>query len=254
MIEDYEGIQNALKVGDTSKEGLSNSEKDYLSECIDNPNTEILVDRIDELSDYVPPKAIDSNPEVAEIIEPVKENIDSKYLEAPSDLEQIEGIGEYLSGVEDLRYENWENLSYDERYRALQEAEIEIAKIEHREFCGIDLEKMPPGQMGYYNPDTQRITLNEYYVMENSPESLKETLDTLIHEGRHAYQDYNMTQREVHPREGEVNMWKWNQYEIGYQSPDPLWEGLEAYFMQPVETDARAFAEDVLKNYHERIA
>lgn len=254
MVEDYEGIQNAMNVSEMTKEGLTNSEKDYLSECLSETNTEVLVDRIDELSDYKPPKAIDSDSEVSELIEPVKDNIDSKYLEAPSDIEQIEGIGEYLSGVEDLRYENWENLSYDERYRALQAAEFEIAKIEHREFCGIDLEKLAPGQMGYYNPETHRITLNEYYVMENNPESLKETLDTLIHEGRHAYQDYNMTQREVHPREGEVNMWKWNQNEIGYQYPDPLLGGLEAYYMQPVETDARAFAEDVLKNYHERIA
>ena len=90
------------------------------------------------------------------------------------------------------------------------------------------------------------------YIKDNDSISFKQTLDTLIHEGRHAYQDYNMTEREVHPREGEVNMWKWNENDIGYQ--DANFCGFEAYAMQPVETDARAFAEDVLKSYFEKIA
>ena len=56
-----------------------------------------------------------------------------------------------------------------------------------------------------------------------------------------------MTQREVHPRSGEVTNWIKNAHEWGYQSAELL--GFEAYEMQPVESDARAFAEDVLNKF-----
>lgn len=252
MLEELESFEKNVEPVEDTRKTISPQESDYINECVEAENPSALIDRIDEVSGYVPPKAIDSDPTVADIIEPIKDEIDSKYLEAPADIEQIESIGDYLAGCEDMRYENWEKLSLEERYTALQAAEIKIAEIEHRDFCGIDLQKMPEGHFGYYDPSTKRITLNEYYVMANDPESFKNCLDTLIHEGRHAYQDYNMTQREVHPREGEVNMWKWNENDIGYQ--DAMLCGFEAYQMQPVETDARAFAEDVLKSYYEKIA
>lgn len=130
--------------------------------------------------------------------------------------------------------------------------EYKIAEIEHRNPCQLNFQDMPYGSLGYYDPKTKEITLNSRYVNSDELVGYKETLDTLIHEGRHAYQDYNMKEREVHTREGEVNMWKWNEYEIGYQ--DAMLCGFEAYAMQPVETDARAFAEDVLKSYSEKLA
>ncbi len=34
-----------------------------------------------------------------------------------------------------------------------------------------------------------------------------EVLDTLVHEGRHAYQDYNVNVYEIHPRHSEVASW-----------------------------------------------
>ena len=77
-------------------------------------------------------------------------------------------------------------------------------------------------------------------------------MDTIVHEGRHAYQDYNLHGREVHPRQGDLSKWKSNEFEYGYQ--DAMLCGFKAYDMQPMEADARAFAEDVLKQYQEKIA
>lgn len=251
MLEDIESKEN-LESTESKHDSISPEQSEYISECVEAQNPEALVERIDELSNYVPPKAIDKDNQVSELIEPVKDEIDTKYLEAPSDVEQISQIGDYLADVEELKFENWQTLSPIERHQILLNAEYKIAEIEHREFCPIELKELPEGHYGYYSPADKTITLNSLYVNAGDFSSYKETLDTLIHEGRHAYQDYNMTEREVHPREGEVNMWKWNQEEIGYQ--DCALVGWEIYAMQPVESDARAFAEDVLKNFNNKIA
>lgn len=252
MFEDIEGINQSVERAEETNNALSPRQAAYINECVEGENPSALIDRIDELSSYQPPKGIDSNAEVAEIVEPLKDQIESKYLEAPADLEQVRQISDYLAGVDELRFENWQTLSPTERHQALLNAEYRIAEIEHREFCPIELKELPEGHFGYYSPVDKTITLNSRYVNDSDFSSYKETLDTLIHEGRHAYQDYNMTEREVHPRGGEVTNWKWNEYEIGYRNAELY--GFEEYAMQPVETDARAFAEDVLSAYLNKTA
>lgn len=252
MIEDLESPVENLDSLESTRESISPEQSDYINECIEEQNSDALIERIDELSNYVPPKAIDKDEQVSELIEPVKDEIDTKYLEAPADIEQISQISDYLSGIDKLRFENWENLPETERQVVLQEVEYKIAELEHRNPCQLNFKEMEYGSLGYFDPITKEITLNSRYVNSNEYVGYKETLDTLIHEGRHAYQDYNMTEREVHPREGEVNMWKWNEQEIGYQVCDLV--GWEIYAMQPVEADARAFAEDVLKNFNDKIS
>ena len=99
---------------------------------------------------------------------------------------------------------------------------------------------------------TKTITINSDYIQSNDISDYKEVLDTIIHEGRHAYQYYNLTEREVHPRQGDISNWKANEFKYGYQ--DARTQGFAAYYLQPQEADARAFAEDVLKQYQEKIA
>ena len=252
MFEEIEGINQSVERAEETNKALSPRQAAYINECVEGENPSALIDRIDELSSYQPPKGIDSNTDVAEIVEPMKDQIDSKYLEAPADLEQVRQISDYLAGVDELKFENWQTLSPTERHQALLNSEYRIAEIEHREFCPIELKELPEGRLGYYSPVDKTITLNTRYVNDSDFGSYKETLDTLIHEGRHAYQDYNMTEREVHPRGGEVTNWKWNEYEIGYLNAELY--GYEVYAMQPVETDARAFAEDVLSAYLNKTA
>lgn len=252
MLEDIEYTKENIGSLEYNRESISLEQSEYLNECIEAQNPDALVVRIDELSTSVPPKAIDKDDKVAELIEPLKDDIESKYLEAPADVEQISQISDYLAGVEELKFENWRELSQEDRQDILQLAEYRIAEIEHRNPCQLNFQEMPYGNLGYFDPTTKEITLNSRYVNSDEYVGYTETLDTLIHEGRHAYQDYNMTEREVHPREGEVNMWKWNQEDVGYQVCDYV--GWEIYAMQPVESDARAFAEDVLENFNDKSA
>jgi hypothetical protein len=135
----------------------------------------------------------------------------------------------------------------EEKVETLQKVENSIAEISHRPACNINVENLGKGTFGYFDPLTKEITINVNYIDSNNFHDYKECLDTVIHEGRHAYQDYNVTQREVHPRSGEVTNWIKNEHEWGYQSAELF--GFEAYEMQPVESDARAFAEDVLNKF-----
>lgn len=67
------------------------------------------------MSNRQPPLAIDSNPQVSEIIEPIRDQVPNEYLEAPSDIEQVEQISEVMQGIEGLDYDSWKNLTVDER-------------------------------------------------------------------------------------------------------------------------------------------
>lgn len=226
-------------------------ELEYIKELLSEAVPELLIERIDEISPYRPPKAIDANKDVAQMISPVIENIDPIYLEAPQDYVQIEEISEKMTELEGLKFPEWQNLNLEQRVNVLQQVEGEAARIAHRPECDIYVESLGDVHYGYFDPATKTITLNSDYVGSDILIDYKETLDTIIHEGRHAYQDYNLNQREVHPREGDLTNWKSNEFEYGYQYVRT--QGFAAYWLQPQEADARAFAEDVLKKFQEKI-
>ncbi|MCM1352934.1 MAG: hypothetical protein NC250_09420, partial [Alistipes senegalensis] len=104
------------------------------------------------------------------------------------------------------------------------------------------------------NPTDKTITINSTYLEASSrnPEIFQEILDTLIHEGRHAYQDYNMNEREVHPRRSEIDSWRENE-SCGYYSGDASELGARLYRFQPQETDARQFAQDVIEKLNDKL-
>ena len=188
-------------------------------------------------------------------------NLDSKYLEAPSDIKQIKQISDYLSLREDLKFENWKNLSTEQKVKLLNDLEKDIAKIAHRPALILQAAKMENGCWGknYGN----RMEINVKYLEESSvnERSYWETLDTLIHEGRHTYQNYNLTTRNIHSRPSEVESWREN-HEKGYENgvrEIPVFglrytnEQLQrGYRFQPVEIDARNFAHDTVTQLKEK--
>ena len=247
----FKGME-ASDLEQTSRLKLSDVQLDCIKEVIPLNNPDLLVVRIDEINDCKPPKAIDSDPQVAEMITPVKETISPLCMEAPQDYIQIEKVSEVMTRTEGLDFMEWKELSLDKRVEVLQKVEHEISSIAHRPFCPVKTESLGEGFYGYYSPESKTITINSDYVSSNNPFDHIQVLDTIVHEGRHAYQDYNLHGREVHPRQGDLSNWKSNEFEYGYQ--DAMLCGFKAYDMQPMEADARAFAEDVLKQYQEKIA
>lgn len=250
MFEDIEELSFGRKIDQCNS--ISDTQLSYIEEVLPLNDSSILVDRIDELSNSNPPKAIDSDKNVANLINPIIDKIDVQYLEAPNDSIQIEQVSDMMVELEALNFEEWKEMSFEQRYETLQSLENKIADIAHRPACELHVQYLEDGYYGYYDNDTKDITINSRYIASDNFDDYKECLDTLVHEGRHAYQDYNMYIREVHPRGGEVTNWKTNEIKYGYQ--DVCHCGFEAYEMQPVECDARAFAEDVLNSYFNKTA
>lgn len=230
---------------------FSSDQIEYVQEVFPLHNTDLLVSRIDELNNCKPPKAIDSDRGISEVLAPIKAEIDPLYLEAPQDFAQVEEISDIMMELEGLEHEDWKSLSFDERMAVLQRLENQIAAITHRPACTLVAENLGTGYMGHYTMGSDRITLNSDYVKSDSYSDYMETLDTLIHEGRHAYQDYNLHVRQVHPLQGNISGWSLNEFTYGYQ--DVKLCGFKAYELQPLETDARGFSIDVLKCYQEKM-
>lgn len=182
---------------------------------------------------------------------------------APSDIEQIEQISDILSNTEYLKIENWEKLDISRRLEFINNLECKIAEIEHRPSCPIYSKDMGAitieqnqvcGLLGGFNPTTKDITINSNMLGSNNPHVLREILDTIIHEGRHAYQDYNVNVCEIHPRHAEVVSWsetmeggKW-----GYCGSSSTLLGQRLYEQQSIEIDARNFASDILDKLDEK--
>lgn len=248
VLENVEGLSSTHDYEAVS--GLTDSYRDYIKEVLPTQDQELIVARIDELSAAQPPQAIDSNPEVAALLGDSVERFDSKYLEAPNDIEQAEQISDAMLEIEGTDYDGWKRLSPQERVNMLQKIENAAARIAHRESCPIIVKSLGENHYGYYSPETKTITLNSDYL-KGDGESYKMSLDTVIHEGRHAYQDYNLHERQVHTSPGDLTNWYLNHYKYGYQ--DVQTYGFCRYWMQPVEADARKFAEDVTSKFFDKI-
>lgn len=248
--ESLEGSDFIKASKEEVRQGLSCAESQYINECIEGGNPSALVDRIDELQGSVPPKAIDSNTEIAELIEPVRDQIDPKYLEAPSDFEQVERASDAMLDIEGTRFEDWKRMNPSQRLAAMQKVENAIAEVAHRPPCEVRCKEMSSNHLGFFDPNSKTITLNARYL-DNDITSYRKTLETIVHEGRHAYQDYNLTVRQVHASPGDLTNWRINENKYGYQSSQVY--GFKLYWMQPVEADARKFAEDVFKKFNEKI-
>lgn len=117
-MEDYEGLSCSRSL--ETRERLSDNQLSYIEEVLSIGNNGLLIDRIDEINDSLPPKAIDSDREVAMLISSVRDGIDPVYLEAPQDGVQIEQISERMALIKGVEYSEWKGLSFDERMIVLQ--------------------------------------------------------------------------------------------------------------------------------------
>lgn len=177
-------------------------------------------------------------------------------VEAPARAEGLtEADLEYIRAIEGLTAEQWEKLEPAERLEALQELEDKLAEIQGRPPYPVVAEYLPCNRNelsgGYFDGD--RIVVNRSLLEGGSAEiealveefglgsSREFIVNTLAHEGRHAYQWYAVENPGVHPNEHEVEYWRAN-FETYLQSG--LY-GFEAYWMQPLEVDARRYGDAV---------
>lgn len=166
---------------------------------------------------------------------------------SPSMEVQAEEIREVVLDFPELKYDMWKELSLQERADILGALEVEIAKIEMRDPISVEHESTTPGRMGYFDPRELRLVISDNLLALDNKEDYVEVLDTLFHEGRHAYQNYNLNVTRTEASDELVKSWKVNldSTRLGYVSAST--QGFWRYYTQPVEVDARLFAETVVK-------
>lgn len=172
---------------------------------------------------------------------------------APSMEVQARELSEYFRETPELQYENWKDLDADQRLEALENLEMEAAAVAHRLPMAVRLEAMGDTTMGYQHAG--ELVLNEKVVQSNDFDDYVQSLNTLLHEGRHAYQSFNLglAKLGIPPVEQNteyVNAWSVNLETLGYDDPSDFWwdgMGYERYYTQPIEVDARAFADEGIR-------
>ncbi len=140
---------------------------------------------------------------------------------------------EYLHATEGLLPGQWEGLSPQERLESLQTLEDKLAEIQGRPPVRVTASSIP-GANGKYDLETRTIMLDAESLNKSSPKARLELIDTIAHEGRHAYQHYATDHPGFHANEKEVEAWRENMKDYS----DGRRDGLLAYRLQPVEADA----------------
>ena len=149
----------------------------------------------------------------------------------------------------------WTNMSEQRRLDALQEVECRMAARQGRKACRILLRyDMGPGSMGAF--DGNDIVLNASLLKASKSRfgrkasaQVVAALDTVIHEGRHAFQRAAVTGKATQQvaaqkrREWLVNM-------LSYAGTNG---NFAMYAFQPIERDAREFAAREMSEIYRKI-
>lgn len=146
----------------------------------------------------------------------------------------------YQESLHLLNDSEWNKLSIQNRAAVLQSVENESARREGRPPCNVSLFTEAPEKgsisAGQYNPSNNEIMLNTYYLASDS----KDYLNTVLHEGRHAYQEMAVNGDIYHHNQAELKAWRNNMKQGHYIDPE---KNRRAYYRQPIEADAREHAD-----------
>lgn len=174
---------------------------------------------------------------------------DEMNEKAPSMEIQSHEIRDAFFDIPELQYENWENLNVDQRVEALQQLENRVADIACRPIIEVTAGELDYGVLGQYRYETGQMIISGELLADNS--QYKEVLNTLFHEGRHAYQYENLYSGKVTEQNQElVDAWRVNLDVLGYENGNSsIFReiGFYRYYTQPIEVDARAFAAEVMR-------
>lgn len=150
---------------------------------------------------------------------------------------------------------SWDAMDEDSRLQALQELELRMAARQHREPYAVRLvpEDMDrPNLQGFFNEEA--IYLNRRFMSAKGflakTYSAAQALDTLIHEGRHAFQASQIQDVE-NLKDREKMIWRCN-YSAYIGAPRSKTQFC-LYAFQPIERDARRFAAQELKRIYRHI-
>lgn len=145
-------------------------------------------------------------------------------------------LGEFLR---EFTSENWSTMDETQRMVAARETIKEVAdRLGMDRTPRLSLYDGEKGNYGYFYPEKNEIQLNRNYLGDSI-----ETLDTLMHELRHAYQRFRAEKHETW--EDQLFDYNFANYIMPIQLPDGNYLLYTDYQNQYVEVDARAFANKI---------
>lgn len=163
----------------------------------------------------------------------------SRFEEA----QQIKQMVDYLNNMPEIKREKWINLSFEARVRAIQKIETQAAKVGCRPALAVDAAPMSKNNLGHMNWRDQKIVINESLLRSNKAVDFQQTIKTLLHESRHAFQYSNIALERTEPNDEKYQSWALN-IVTGYCVAKLF--GMKNYYLQPLEVDARVFSEAVV--------
>ena len=190
-----------------------------------------IITRPEEIDDVV-----EFNGELTESdYEAIYDGLESYDFHGVDCLEDVERLD---SSLENFTYDNWEQLTLDEQKEQmidLADYFVDITGLENPpqiEFYNNEVE----GDYGGFNRFTNTLSINEYMLYQND-----EAADTIAHEMWHAYQH----QRSLNPKTKLDAM-----YGVNYNDYITYQEDVEGYRSQILESEARAFAQQIKDRLH----
>lgn len=156
----------------------------------------------------------------------------------------------YEKILESLDAQSWHSLSEEEKIDFFQSLECCMAVENNRQACVVNGKFLYTGEkgvvLGQFSPERGEIDINvsqfdEYSLYGKTPDRL---VQTCLHEGRHALQHQVAKGLVEYPNKELAEEWKFNLKEGNYISYE---DNPRAYYNQPVERDARLFAEQRYK-------
>ena len=149
-----------------------------------------------------------------------------------------------ISQISGLQPEEWKQAQLHERIAALQTAEFQLADSQGRPRCTISYFEGEPHELGMLDiTNPVEIQINKESIVSDTPQ---QALQTVAHEGRHAYQLDCIKSPDRHPEAdtAQVEQWRVNHEPGNYVEP----KDYQRYRDQPIEADAYQYAAEV-QNY-----
>lgn len=165
-------------------------------------------------------------------------NVKSHY----SAEEQIRRTASDLRDVIIEAKQNWNTMTPAQKMDFLKKIEANLAAQQGRPVAplrgSVDSDGLGESILGQYQPNRNppQIIINEKLLSNGS---IAEIMDTVAHEGRHAYQHYAVTHEGFHSDPAEVDRWRDNftNYVHGTNV------GFRFYRNQPIEADSFSYGD-----------
>jgi hypothetical protein len=144
--------------------------------------------------------------------------------------------------------EYWKRMTLDKRVQLLQDLENDQASKSGRSpytIKAVPMERL--GQCGSAKHDIREIHVNEAHIQHNNFEFV--AIDTVAHEGRHAYQNDVIENRIKHQNIEQAQIWKENA-DVYVSNTEKMFL---IYYNQPIERDAQDHAYNVMNEIGEKL-